>query len=76
MKGGYIKFYNEQIKHSKKVLIEDLFGAYILNEEYEREIKGLFSKEVKENKGYTMNCFFYGCIHQINGDCPIINGGK
>ena len=19
-----------------------------------------------------MNCFFYGCLHQINGTCPIL----
>lgn len=41
----------------------------------EKKFKCEFSKEVKENKGYTMNCYFYGCIHQINGDCPILNGG-
>ena len=47
MKGGYIKFFNKQIKNSKKVLIEDLFGAYVLNDEYESEIKSL-KKELKK----------------------------
>ena len=41
MKGGFIVFFNKQIKHTKKVLIEDLFGAYTLNEQYENEIKSL-----------------------------------
>lgn len=50
MKGGYIKFYNKQIKYSKKVLIENLFGSYILNEEYEREIKSL-KNELKKCRG-------------------------
>ena len=51
MKGGYLNFYNKQIKHSKKVLIEDLFGAYTLNEEYEREIKSL-KKELEKYRSY------------------------
>lgn len=51
MKGGYIKFYNKQIKHTKKVLIEDLFGAYVLNEEYESEIKSL-KKELEKYRGF------------------------
>lgn len=38
-------------KHSKKVLIEDLFGAYTLNEEYEREIKSL-KKELEKYRSY------------------------
>lgn len=50
MKGGFLNFYNKQIKHPKKVLIEDLFGAYVLNEEYENEIKSL-KKELKKVKG-------------------------
>lgn len=51
MKGGYIKFFNKQIKYSKKVLIEDLFGAYVLIEEYESEIKSL-KKELKKYRGF------------------------
>lgn len=35
-----------------------------------------FADEVRERGGYTMNCFYFGCIHQIDGDCPVINGGK
>ena len=35
-----------------------------------------FESEVRENGSYTMNCFFFGCIHQIDGDCPVLNGGK
>ena len=38
----------------------------------EKKFKCEFSQEVLENKSYTMNCFYYGCIHQIRGDCPIL----
>lgn len=34
-----------------------------------------FEEEVMKNKGYTMDCYFFGCWHQINGTCPILNGG-
>ena len=34
-----------------------------------------FSEEVRERGGYSMNCFFFGCIHQIDGDCPVLTGG-
>ena len=51
MKGGYIKFYNKQIKNTKKVLIEDLFGAYVVMEEYESEIKSL-KKELEKYRGF------------------------
>lgn len=47
MKGGYIKFYNKQIKLSKKFLIEDLFFSYSLIEEYESEIK-ILKKKLKK----------------------------
>lgn len=26
----------------------------------------------KNMESYTMNCFYFGCIHQIEHDCPII----
>jgi hypothetical protein len=38
----------------------------------EKKFKCEFSQEVKDNKSYTMNCYYYGCIHQIRGDCPIL----
>lgn len=25
----------------------------------------------KPGKSYTMNCLYFGCIHQINNDCPL-----
>lgn len=25
-----------------------------------------------DTKGYTMTCHYFGCLHQINDDCPII----
>jgi hypothetical protein len=25
----------------------------------------------KPGKQYTMNCLYFGCIHQINDDCPL-----
>lgn len=25
----------------------------------------------RPGKQYTSNCYYHGCIHQINGDCPI-----
>lgn len=42
-------------------------------------------KETRENKfkcpngiehatGYKMDCYYFGCIHQINDTCPIIRG--
>lgn len=34
-----------------------------------------FVDEVKKNRGYSMNCFYFGCIHQIDGDCPVLTGG-
>lgn len=42
----------------------------------EKKIKCEFAGEVRENKGYIMNCFYFGCIHQINGNCPILQGGE
>jgi hypothetical protein len=41
----------------------------------DKKFKCQFSSEVKANKGLTMNCYYFGCIHQINGDCPILQGG-
>lgn len=41
----------------------------------EKKFKCEFENEVKKNRGYTMNCYYFGFIHQINGDCPILNGG-
>lgn len=41
----------------------------------EKKFKCQFEENVKKNKGYTMDCFYFGCIHQINGTCPILNGG-
>ena len=40
----------------------------------EKKFKCEFENEVKQNKGKTMNCYYFGCIHQINEDCPIIKG--
>lgn len=33
-----------------------------------------FAEEVRENGGYTMNCFYFGCFHQINGTCKHVKG--
>lgn len=33
-----------------------------------------FADEVRERGGYSMNCFYFGCIHQIDGDCPVLTG--
>ena len=38
----------------------------------EKKFKCEFACEVKKQKEYTHNCFYFGCIHQINGDCPIL----
>lgn len=48
----------------------------MIKETREKKFKCQFAGEVKKNKGYTMNCYYYGCIHQINGDCPILQGGN
>ena len=40
-----------------------------------KKFKCEFAGDVKKAKGYTMDCFYFGCIHQINGDYPILNGG-
>lgn len=45
------------------------------NEKSEKKFKCQFEENVRKNKGYTMDCFYFGCIHQINGTCPILNGG-
>ena len=42
----------------------------------QKKFKCQFDSEVRNNKGYTMNCYYFGCIHQINGDCPILQGGE
>lgn len=42
----------------------------------QKKFKCEFAAEVCANKGYTMNCFYFGCIHQIKGDCPILQGGE
>ena len=41
----------------------------------EKKFKCQYAGEVRENKGYTMNCFYFGCIHQIKDDCPILHVG-
>lgn len=33
-----------------------------------------FSDEVKKNGYYTMNCFYFGCLHQQDGTCPVLKG--
>lgn len=38
----------------------------------EKKFKCQFAGEVNKKKEYTHNCFYFGCIHQINGDCPIL----
>ena len=42
----------------------------------EKKFKCQFAGEVRENKGFTMNCHYYGCIHLINDTCPILKGGE
>ena len=42
----------------------------------EKKFKCDFMEEVKKNNEYSMNCYYFGCIHQINGTCPILNGGE
>lgn len=44
--------------------------------EHSKKFSCDFETEVRENGSYTMNCFYFGCIHQIDGDCPVLNGGK
>ena len=39
-----------------------------------KKFKCEFSEQAKNGK--EMNCFYFGCLHQIKGDCPILNGGK
>lgn len=32
---------------------------------------------IKENNGnFTMTCYYFGCIHQIDDNCPIIRQAK
>ena len=50
-------------------------GPAMKKETRQKKFKCQFSGEVRANKGYTMNCYYFGCIHQINGDCPILQGG-
>lgn len=33
-----------------------------------------FSKEVRELGCYSMNCFYFGCLHQQDGTCPVLTG--
>lgn len=33
-----------------------------------------FAEEAKARGGYSMSCFFFGCIHQINDDCEALKG--
>lgn len=35
-----------------------------------------FAEEAKERGGYSMSCFFFGCIHQINDDCEALKEFK
>ena len=44
--------------------------------EHSKKFSRGFEHEVRENGSYTMNCFYFGCIHQIDGDSPVLNGGK
>ena len=39
----------------------------------EKKLKCEFSEQAKSGK--EMNCFYFGCLHQIKGDCPILKGG-
>lgn len=40
----------------------------------EKKFKCEFSEQATNGK--EMNCFYFGCLHQIKGDCPILNGGS
>lgn len=31
-----------------------------------------FAEEAKARGGYSMNCFYFGCLHQINDDCEAL----
>lgn len=44
--------------------------------ESSKKISCEFSEEVRDNGGYTMNCYYFGCIHQIDHDCPIVKEAK
>lgn len=35
-----------------------------------------FKEEVQKNNSYSMNCYYFGCIYQINGNCPFLKGDK
>lgn len=35
-----------------------------------------FAEEAKARGGYSMNCFYFGCLHQINDDCEALKGLK
>lgn len=36
-----------------------------------RERKFKCPHDERPGKQYTMNCYYFGCIHQINNDCPL-----
>ena len=46
-----------------------------MKKENNKKFECEFMEEVKKNNSYSMNCYYFGCIHQINGSCPILNGG-
>lgn len=38
----------------------------------EKKFQCEFAGDVKARGWFVMNCYALGCLHQINGDCPII----
>lgn len=47
-----------------------------MKKENDKKIFCDFEDEVKKNNSYSMNCHYFGCIYQINGNCPFLKGDK
>ena len=48
-------------------------GGKIVKQET-REKKFKCPNGIEHATGYKMDCYFYGCVHQINDTCPVIRG--
>lgn len=45
-------------------------GTNMKRETREKKFKCPYGET--DTKEYTMNCHYFGCIHKINDDCPIV----
>lgn len=70
-----LEIFERQEKQKNKIKVAATPEANLEQPNKPKKFRCDFEEDVRKNKGYTMDCYFFGCWHQINGTCPILNGG-